>query len=231
MLDTNSDTYGAILIDTDSVEGKRFPFDSVFLKLDSIARKFKKTRNFSNEETDTVIYQGDKILVDKEISQIIIENKIVKNGDLSNVEAASYDCALGYEYKRGDKRYCDWSKIDAEQLQENPESPSRIEIQPGETILIYTYEEFDIPNDMVLHASPISTWLRRGIRVSLSCFIDPGFKGKFCFPVTNESEEMVEINSREPIVSVEFIKLPRTCTKSWSERHKDKEAARRNLKD
>ena len=84
---------------------------------------------------------------------------------------------------------------------------------------------------MVLHASPISSWLRNGIRVDLSYLVDPGFKGKFSFPVTNESNNTVYINSREPIVSVEFIKLAGTCEKNWVDRHSNRAKARLELEE
>lgn len=231
MMEMDSDKCGAVLVDTGTVDGNSFPFTNIFLRLDTVSRKFKHTRILNNEESRQINYYGDKILVDKEISQIIKDNTIVKNGDLRNVEAASYDCALGYEFKRGETKYCNWSEVNVEHLKACSDTPSSIELKPNETILIFTYEEFDIPNDMVLHASPISSWLRKGIRVDLSCLVDPGFKGKFSFPVTNESNETIYINSREPIVSVEFIKLSDVCEKNWMERHSNRVKARLELKE
>lgn len=231
MMEMDSDKCGAVLVDTDTVDGKSFPFTSIFLKLDTVSRKFKQTKMLNNEESRQINYYGDKILIDKEISQIIKDNTIVKNGDLGNVEAASYDCALGYEFKRGEKKYCNWAEVDVEYLRICPDTPSSIELKPNETILLFTYEEFNLPNDMVLHASPISSWLRKGIRVDLSYLVDPGFKGKFSFPVTNESKDTIYINSREPIVSVEFIKLSGACEKNWMDRHNNCAKARLELKE
>lgn len=230
MMEIESDKCGAVLIDTDVVDDNIFPFTSALLKLDTISRKFKQVRMLNNEDHKKINNYGDKILIDKEISQLIKDNIIIKNGDLRNVEAASYDCALGYEFKRGKTKYCNWDDVNVEYLKACPDKPGFIEIEPNETILIFTYEEFNIPNDMVLHASPISSWLRKGIRVDLSFLVDPGFKGKFSFPVTNESSESIYINSRDPIVSVEFIKLSGACDKNWRDRHKDRVKARLELK-
>lgn len=231
MMEMESDKCGAVLVNTEIIDGNSFPFTSVFLKLDPVSRKFKQTGMLNNEECRQNKYYGDKILIDKEIIQIIKDNTIVKNGDLGNVEAASYDCALGYEFKRGETKYCNWGEVDVEYLKACPDAPGFIELKPNETILIFTYEEFNIPNDMVLHASPISSWLRKGIRVDLSYLVDPGFKGKFSFPITNESNETIHINSREPIVSVEFIKLSSSCEKNWMERHDTRAKARIELKE
>ena len=231
MMEMDSDRCGAVLVDTETVDSNSFPFTSIFLKLDTVSRKFKQTKMLNNEDNRQINYNGDKILTDKEISRIIKDNIIIKNGDLGNVEAASYDCALGYEFKRGKTKYCNWSEVDVEYLEICPDTPSTIELKPNETILIFTYEEFNMPNDMVLHASPISSWLRKGIRVDLSYLVDPGFKGKFSFPVTNESNDTIYINSREPIVSVELIKLSGACEKNWMERHNSRAKARLMLEE
>lgn len=231
MMEMDNDKCGAVLVDTETVDSNSYPFTSIFLKLDTVSRKFKQTKMLNNEENGQINYYGDKILLDKEISRIIKDNTIIKNGDLGNVEAASYDCALGYEFKRGETKYCNWAEVDVEYLKICPDTPGTIELKPNETILIFTYEEFNIPNDMVLHASPISSWLRKGIRVDLSYLVDPGFKGKFSFPVTNESNNTVYINSREPIVSVEFIKLAGTCEKNWVDRHSNRAKARLELEE
>ncbi len=229
-MNIDSDKYGAVLIDTD-ISDAYFPFTSIFLKLDMVSRKFKQTKMLNVQNQSHISYQGNKILVDSEIKQIIKENIIVKGGDIANVEAASYDCALGYEFKRGTTKYCNWNEIETLSLSPRADKPSYIKLEPKETILIFTYEEFNVPNDMVLHASPISSWLRKGIRVDLSHLVDPGFKGKFCFPITNESDKTITINSREPIVSVEFVKLPNSCEQNWTDRHNDKAKLRLELKE
>ena len=61
--------------------------------------------------------------------------------------------------------------------------------------------------------------------------MDPGFKGQFCFPVVNVSDEPISISSREPIMSIELIRLSKQCDRSWSERHADKAEARIKRKD
>lgn len=170
------------------------------------------------------------ILTDKEIERLIREAKIVKNGDISGVEAASYDCRLGYTYKRHSTEKCgdfpNWESISPEKLEAREDAlPAQIVLEPGETALIFTFEEFDIPTDMVLHASPISSWVRRGLRVDISFFVDPGFEGPFCFPVTNITSKPLSISSKEPIMSVEFVQLAQTASRSWKDRHP--EAARR----
>ena len=146
------------------------------------------------------------------------------------MEAASYDCALGHEYKRSSAKYCDWSSIKASRLVAS-DKPAELVIKPNEAVLIYTDEEFDVPKNMVMHASPISSWLRKGLRVEISHFVDPGFKGRFCFPVINETTETIKISAREPIMSIELIRLSQNCNKGWSDRHPSLAEARKKQED
>lgn len=172
---------------------------------------------------------GDRILVDYEIAEIIKENEIVRYGDLRNVESASYDCALGYQYKKGSARFCNWAEIDLREIEPGQNGPGGITLKPNETALIFSHEEFNIPKDMVLHASPISSWLRKGIRFDISFFVDPGFSGRFAIPVTNESEKEVTIDAQKPIISLEFVKLANPCEKGWREKHTDLADSRSKL--
>ncbi len=220
---------GCVLIDIDNGSNNTTPFTCTLLKPDSIAWKFKQTPLVNCKENSIHDVGGDRILVDYEIAEIIRDNKIVKYGDLRNVEAASYDCALGYAYKKGSSRFCDWSKIELQTVLPEDNGPGGIILEPNETALIFSYEEFNIPKDMVLHASPISSWLRKGIRFDISFFVDPGFVGKFSIPVTNESTNKVIIDAQKPIISLEFIKLSRCCEKGWKESHKDLASSRSQM--
>lgn len=214
----DEDGSGCVLID---INNEKEQVSCTLLKPDSVTWNFKEIPLYTYSKKLDNEYSSDHILVDYEISEIIKENIIVKNGDLHNVESASYDCALGYEYKKGEQKYCNWSNIELQKVTSNENGPGGIWLNPGETALIFSYEEFNIPNNMVLHASPISSWLRQGIRFDISYFVDPGFVGKFCIPVTNESKNKVFIDAQKPIVSLEFIKLSHCCEKGWSEKHPD----------
>ena len=212
---------GIFVVDTKGSINGRWPFSVVYKTLSSYTLEFKQAAVLVGNRIENKSEKAEMtILVDKEITELIDVGKVIKNGDRDRVEAASYDCALGCEYKRSKSRYCDWNKIKASYL-EISNRPAEIVIEPQESVLIYTDEEFDVPHNMVMHASPISSWLRKGLRVEISFFVDPGFQGRFCFPVINESAEPVHISAREPIMSIEFVQLSVSCQKSWTERHRD----------
>lgn len=217
----------AILLETGLDDEGRFPFEVSRLKLSTISWKFQREGLFDN--TWEKEGQRDGILLDYEIERIIRENKIVVDGDENNIQAASYDCALGYQYKKSPNRYCDWKKVPLVRIDSDDNAPAVITLKPRETALLFTYESFSVPDDMVMHASPISSWARRGLRVDLSYFVDPGFVGQFSFPVTNDSDSDISISSREPIVSIEFVQLSRKCKKRWTERNKKQYDNRRQM--
>lgn len=226
-----NENYVGVLIDTDNIVDGEHAFSGNYLKYSDISRSIKQVRMFGSESATVHKYLGSKILVDYEIRKILEEGKIVKGGDFCNIQAASYDCTLGYKYKRStcNSKY-NWDDIQLDTLLPTGNEPSMIEIKSEETVLIFTYEEFNIPNNMVLHASPISSWARKGLRVDLSYFVDPGFEGNFCFPVKNESKETLKINSQEPIMSIEFVQLSESCQSNWAQRNTDKLLARKNFK-
>lgn len=198
------------------------------LKASSYYWEFKEERLI----TPGMLKHGEagtqSILVDSEIEQLIKEGIVIQNADSSRIEAASYDCALGTDYKRASDGSYRW-KDDV--LTPGSGDAAKIILAPGETILIYTEEKFSIPSDMVLHASPISTWARKGLRVEISYFVDPGFQGPFCFPVTNVSTHELSISSTDPIMSVEFVQLSKHANAPWYSRHPDKLDTRAKKRD
>lgn len=198
------------------------------LQASSITRNFKEQRLIVPNSPGSDTAGAHSILVDFEIEQLIKDGTVIKHADSARVEAASYDCALGTGYKRAPGGGYDW-KDDV--LEPAGDAAAEITLTPGETVLIYTEEEFDIPDDMVLHASPISSWARKGLRVELSYFVDPGFKGPFCFPVTNTSKNKLFISSADPIMSVEFVRLSKRVKTPWYVKHPDKLAERAQKHD
>lgn len=202
------------------------------LYLDYVTQDFKENRYIiaGNDLANArCLVEAEGVLVDSEIEQIINQGIIIRNANSARIEAASYDCALGKGYKRAkEQTLFEWTN---EILKPSLEGPAKIELKPKETVLIYTEEEFDIPANMILHASPISSWARRGLRVDISYFVDPGFRGSFCFPVTNMGTTSLEINSKDPIMSIEFIKLSKAAKTPWYKKHPDKASERKNYED
>lgn len=199
------------------------------MQISPAKRMFEEVKFFTSETESQGTYS--RILVDFEIEKIIQDGRIIKNGDSSRIEAASYDCALGYHYKLAkDGSPYEWEET-LSCLEETATAPAHIELKPNATVLIYTLEEFNVPDNMVFHASPMSSWARKGLRVDISHFVDPGFQGPFCFPVTNVSDKTLSINSREPVMSIELMELDKKAHLNWNTRHPQKAQTRNKKND
>ena len=174
--------------------------------------------------------QGEHTLLDYEIQFLIEEGKVIKGASTDRVQAVSYDCALGLFYKRYDEEE-NTCPDDVIRMEASHAGPAKIEIGPGERVLLYTHEEFFIPSDMMLQATPRASWNRKGISVDLSFVVEPGFEGPFCFPVTNKNSKTIEISAQEAIISVTFHKLSNSVSRGWRERAPDALNRRKNKQD
>lgn len=202
------------------------------LNLDEIRDRIEEIDIATNGCSESKTMRDEHILLDYEIEELIQKNNVIENASTDRVQAASYDCAIGLYYKRYDKKNKSWPENVAvmEKLQ-NGDGPATIKIKPGEKVLLYTHEKFNIPPDMFLQASPRASWNRRGIDVGLSFFVEPGFSGEFCFPVKNDNNHTIEISAQESIMSIVIHKLSSAAKNGWSERQPGSKDIRNKKQD
>lgn len=201
------------------------------LAYNRIRDMFEEIDAASNEHRYHAEIQGEHILLDYEIQSLIERGKVIIQGaSTERIQAVSYDCALGLSYKRYDAQQNTWPDKTVE-MEVCQEGPAKIEINPGESVLIYTHEVFSVPSDMMLQASPRASWIRKGLSVDLSFFVEPGFEGPFCFPVTNKTKKPIEISAQESIMSVVFHRLSSSVSRNWSVRAPDSLKRRQNKQD
>jgi deoxycytidine triphosphate deaminase len=103
-------------------------------------------------------------------------------------------------------------------LPDDTSSVSFLELEPDEELVVATSEIFDIPKDMVGHVTVMSGVYKKGIVPLLSLFIDPGFQGRFFFPIRNRTKMIVRIEADEHILSIEFMRLPSAVDQGYAER-------------
>ena len=134
-----------------------------------------------------------EILIDAEIEDIM--GSIILNGNEKFIQPASYDIRVGNEIYL-------------------PERGKRIELtegeieylQPFESILIRTLEEFIIPPNMSCLVQPSSKLSTRGL-IYTGGAIDPGYEGYLWINLRNMAPMHEEIEYGQPIASIQFIKL------------------------
>ncbi len=135
-------------------------------------------------------------LTDHEISAGIAANTLVLGGIPARLGPASYELRMGTVYY------------------DLTESARRIEVSPGETILIkpghhvvlITSEQLMVPNDMIARIVSKGSLFSIGLS-PVSTYGDPGFIGNLGIVTQNISDKYIEIPIGEPIAKVDFSKL------------------------
>jgi len=79
-------------------------------------------------------------------------------------------------------------------------------LDPQESCLASTVEEFLMPNDLVAFVHDKSTWARRGLSL-FNTVIEPGWQGFLTLELVNHSSEMLIINAGDPIAQIIFMRL------------------------
>lgn len=79
-------------------------------------------------------------------------------------------------------------------------------LQPGEFVLMASYEKLNIPNGMISFVQGRSSIARMGIQTEQAGFVDAGFKGTITFEVNNQSKYPIKLYSGMRIAQVYFFK-------------------------
>lgn len=115
------------------------------------------------------------ILCDTDLLELM-RNGLVSPFDPATINPASIDIRVGTEAIR--------ETNDGLSLHQ-PVPPSGILVAPGETLLVSTFESFDVPNGYAMDLRLKSSIARRGWNHALAFWVDPGWRGVLTMEVTN----------------------------------------------
>jgi dCTP deaminase len=93
-------------------------------------------------------------------------------------------------------------------------------LDPQESCLASTVEEFLMPNDLVAFVHDKSTWARRGLSL-FNTVIEPGWQGFLTLELVNHSSEMLIINAGDPIAQIVFMRLEEPTEKPYTGKYQD----------
>ncbi|HME50656.1 MAG TPA: dCTP deaminase [Candidatus Lokiarchaeia archaeon] len=137
------------------------------------------------------------MISEQEIEGYLDEGKlIVSNYDKDCIEAASYDFRLGDE-----------GIISSEKKVINVKEIGFITIKPLDFAVFTTFEEFDIPDDIVGNIGMKSIFAKQGLILLAGLQIDPGFKGVLIIRVYNTGLTPITIRHSEKVGMAQFLKL------------------------
>lgn len=113
-----------------------------------------------------------------------------------NFKGITYDLRLGEQAFTSTKK-----------LPENVRKKGYIQIEPGETALLITYEKVDIPEDYMAFLSLRTAHASKGL-INISGFhVDPNWKGKLVFSVYNSAPRPVVLGYKERIYHMFVVQM------------------------
>jgi dCTP deaminase len=146
------------------------------------------------------------VLVDKQIKKLVVDHKLISPFFDDALEGASYDMRAGPQYQKNGK------------IMQLTSTDRSILIEPGEFVLLTTFEKLNLPLDIVGHNGIMSPWAKRGLVSLFSPQIDPGFKGVLVVPVYNSGDSEITIQLEEKIFTVEFTLTSMPSSFGWSDK-------------
>lgn len=171
------------------------------------------------------------ILSRQDIEEAIDNNIIIKDASKSSLQACSYDMRIGTIFKDG--QIINNSHADANH---------QISVKPGEIISVFTWEELDLPSNIMATVFAINELSSKGLLVLNPGHIDPGFKGCLSVKAVNLRKAPLTISRGTKIFTIVFQILPKSTTTPYDkyipreERERDfnardVEVATRNLSE
>ena len=88
-----------------------------------------------------------------------------------------------------------------------PQQPDEmLELEPGQTAVIYSYETVQMPLDIQGHLYLKASWATRGLYFP-GGIVDPGYQGTLFFSVTNLARATIRIPFGAPLAKMELFRL------------------------
>lgn len=88
--------------------------------------------------------------------------------------------------------------------------------------LASSFEEFNMPNDVMGVVHDKSSWARRGLSVK-NTIIEPGWRGFLTLELTSDAPNILNIKKGCPIAQVVFHRLDQECEKPYNGKYQDQE--------
>src|SRR6185437_8683197 len=105
-----------------------------------------------------------------DIANELAHKRLIIGGELSCVEACSYDMRVGTIFRDG-------SRISG--------AKGQVILQPGDIVSLFTLEELNLPADIAATAFAINAMSSEGLLVLNPGHVDPGFRGPLTVKAIN----------------------------------------------
>ncbi|MBA7607772.1 dCTP deaminase, dUMP-forming [subsurface metagenome] len=185
-------------------------FISLGIKVKGVCLKKEKYDRFLLEEQKEEI----KEFFDKDWIKEVVEKEGKTQREVceeinKGINGITYNLRVGEEAFTSSKKEI-----------ENIKEKGSIEIEPGETVLLMTYEKIDMPEDCMAFLSLKTTHASKGL-INISGFhVDPNWRGKLGFSLYNSSPRPIVLRYKDPIYHMFIVRL---SNRAWKEKRNTKE--------
>lgn len=144
------------------------------------------------------------ILSDKHLKELAINADLVSPYFPESCEGATINLTLDSQIKKliNDEDVVMVDEIPDSHYKTVDIREERFYIDPGESILVQSYEYFKIPTDMIAIIFERYSIKLLGLVVSPASYMNPGFEGRLSFLMTNNSRKRIQL-----VAGVKFCQL------------------------
>lgn len=150
-------------------------------------------------EVLTHLFVHGGVISGKDLEVLLRNNQLINKVilDENKIECASYNLHLGNKYKNSDKKRNN-RMLDAS------ENDNLIEIKPYSYIIVHPKEEIQLPTFVTAKFDLTVGMFQKGLILSASTQVDPGFYGYITCLLYNPSDTSITLKVSDEFLTIEF---------------------------
>ena len=155
------------------------------------------------------------ILTDEQIITACTQERdgiLIEPFEQRQVQPAFYDLRVGKQ-----------AAVSSEEKLIDLASAGFVQVRPGDFVIVTTYEKLSLDASLVGRFGLTSSFARKGLIATAGPQVDPGFRGRLLVGLTNLSSKPITLSHKAVFLSIEFHRLERPVTSSYSGPYQDRE--------
>ena len=140
-----------------------------------------------------------------ELRKYVERYKMIEDFEEEALKGITYDFRVGNTIILGKLKEGEKGELQLEKVHIMEEGEA-VEIEPGLSAVVYSYEKVHMPWDVKARLSIRSAFMAQRLNYD-GGIIDPGYQGRLFFTVTNLGDTSIFLHYKERLVTAEFISL------------------------
>ena len=150
----------------------------------------------------TEIGKPSSVLTDRDIRDSLKLGMLLNKDTIDEKQIRQ----ASYEIRIGDRATEFTTNENGQEVKTALPNNDYFEIHPGQTIFIYSMEQFIIPLNVLARINVLGQYFQHGL-IGGNTYADPGFSNFLYITLTNTSNRSIRLKQGDPIAKVEFYKL------------------------